>query len=451
MMKEKNFDVIVAGGGPAGIVAAIAAARNGARTLLVERYGFLGGQSSASLVYPWMTFHDPQGKQVIQGIPQEIVERMISAGGSPGHVPDTIGYVSMFTPFDVEIFKFIAQEMILEAGAELLLHTWITGATVRAGILTELEAINKSGTARLRGKVFIDATGDADIAFFAGAKTAQGRAEDGATQPMTMNFRLGGVDLDAVGAYMKLHPEEFYQTTRLDLLDRLPNPTGVQGFYTIWKNAKLPIPRDQILFFAGVRPGEVGVNTTRITGLDATDADDLTKAEIEGRRQVMLLLQFFRDQVPGFQNCFLIATPAQIGVRETRRIVGDYVLTGDDVAQARRFSDSIACSAYPIDIHNPTGSGNETIDVHSAHDIPYRCLLPKGVDNLLAAGRVISVSHEAFAAIRVTPPVMAIAQAAGTAAALAIHDGHNNPRQVDIGELQKTLMTQGAFLHTSGV
>ena len=442
---EKNYDVVVAGGGPAGIVAAIAAARNSAKTLLVERYGFLGGQSSASLVYPWMSFHDPQGNQVIKGIAQEIVERLIALGGSPGHVPDTVGYVSMLTPFDVEAFKYVAQEMVLEAGADLLLHTWITDATIKDGIMEALGAINKSGRAELHGKIFVDATGDADVAYFAGAELAKGRDADGATQPMTMNFRLGGVDMEQVRDYMEKHPDEFYPATRYDILNQLPYPTGVQGFYTIWKEGNLPIPRQQLLLFAGMRPGEIGVNTSRIIGLDATDADDLTKAEIEGRRQVMMLIKFFRERVPGFANCYLITTATQVGVRETRRIIGDYVLTGDDVTQARRFQDSIARSAYPIDIHNPKDAGNVTYDVHLDHDIPYRCLIPKGVKNLLAAGRIISVTHEAFAAIRVTPPVMAIGQAAGTAAALCIR--HNiHPRDVNVHELQQLLVAHGASL-----
>lgn len=448
MSVTTQYDVIVAGGGPAGITAAIAAARNGARTLLVERYGFLGGQSTIALVYPWMSFHDPSGRQVIKGIGQEIVERLQGLHASPGHVLDTIGYTSKFTPFDAEVFKFSAQEMCLEAGVELLLHTWIVGAPARAGKIVRLVAYNKSGKQTLRSKVYVDATGDADVAYFAGAQIAKGRDADGATQPMTMNFRLGGVDLDRVKSYMKAHPEEFYKATTWDRLDSVPHVTGVSGFTGLWKKGNLPIPREGVLFFAGVRPGEVGVNTTRIVGLDATKAEDLTKAEIEGRRQVMTLIDFFRRWIPGFENCWLIALPPQVGVRETRRIVGEYVLTGEDVAQGRRFPDVIARSAYPIDIHSPTDAGNVTVEVRSAHDIPYRCLLPKDVDNLLAAGRIISVTHEAFAAIRVTPPVFAIGQAAGTAAALAAREGVA-PRQVDVRMLQETLVAQGASLASS--
>ncbi len=262
---------------------------------------------------------------------------------------------------------------------------------------------------------------------------------------MTMNFRLGGVDLEQVRAYMEENPGEFYKTTRYDLFPQMAYPTGVQGFYTIWKEGNLPIPRQQVLFFAGMRPSEIGVNTSRIVGLDATKADDLTKAEIEGRRQVMQLLHFFRERVPGFENCYLIATPTQVGVRETRRIVGDYILTGDDVVQGRRFPDAISRSGYPIDIHSPTGGGLETVDIVHDHDIPYRCLVPRGVDNLLAAGRIISVTHEAFAAIRTTPSVMAIGQAAGTAAALCIRQGVS-PRNIDVGKLQERLIAQGASL-----
>jgi hypothetical protein len=373
------------------------------------------------------------------------VERLQALDASPGHVLDTIGYVSKFTPFDAEVYKYVAQEMVLEAGADLLFHTWIVGAPAINGHITGLEAVNKSGQQVISGDVYVDATGDADVAFFSGAQIAQGRDADGATQPMTMNFRLGGVDLDAVKAYMKAHPEEFYHTTTFDRLDSIPYVTGVSGFSGLWQKAKLPIPRQGVLFFTGVRPGEVGVNTTRIIGLDATKAEDLTKAEIEGRRQVMMLIDFFRRWIPGFENCYLISLPPQVGIRETRRIVGEYVLTGDDVAHARRFPDVAARSAYPIDIHSPVDGGNETVDVRQAHDIPYRCLLPKGVDNLLAAGRIISVTHEAFAAIRVTPPVFAIGQAAGTAAALAVRSGLA-PRNVSVRTLQELLVAQGASL-----
>jgi hypothetical protein len=441
----RTYDVIIAGGGPAGITAAIAAARNGARTLLVERYGFLGGQSTIALVYPWMSFHDAAGNQVIKGIGQEIVERLQALGASPGHVIDTIGYVSYFTPFDAELYKYVAQEMVLEAGAQLLLHTWIVGAHTSQGRITSLTAYNKSGRQTLRAKVYVDATGDADIAHFSGAQMAKGRDADGATQPMTMNFRLGGVDLAAVKAYVQAHPEEFYPATRHDRLDELPYVTGVQGFYTLWKQANLPIPRHGLLFFTGVRPDEVGVNTSRIIGLDATKAEDLTRAEIEGRRQVMILTDFLRSTIPGFANCHLITTPAQVGVRETRRIVGEYVLTEDDIVAGRQFPDTIALSAYPIDIHSPVDGGNETVDIKRAHGIPYRCLLPKGVSNLLAAGRIISVTHQAFAAIRVTPPVFAIGQAAGTAAALAATAGVP-PADVPVGELQARLTAQEAVL-----
>jgi len=441
----KTYDVIVLGGGPAGITAAISAARNGASTLLVERYGFLGGMSTAALVYPWMTFHSAAGDQVIKGVAQEIVDRLVERGASPGHLRDTIGFVHTLTPYQPEDYKVLAHEMLKEAGAELLLHTSAIHVSKDGDRIQSVTIYNKSGVTTISAKVYVDATGDGDIAYMAGAPWEQGNAEH-KVQPMTMKFRMRGVNIQAVKAYMQQNPTQFYEKSLVNELEHLPL-TGVMGFYKQWEEAKLPIPREGLLFFAGPHEDEVLVNVSRVSGLDPTKAEDLTEAEFEGRQQVLMLEQFFRKSIPGFENASVSEVGSQIGVRETRRIIGQYVLNGLDVLDGRRFDDVIARSGYPIDIHNPEGKGVTAnfIREGGAYDIPYRSIIPVGVSNLLLAGRCISTTHEAQATTRLTPSCMAIGQAAGTAAALAARDGKSTD-DISVPELQDRLRQGGAEL-----
>ncbi|MEK4250553.1 FAD-dependent oxidoreductase [Paenibacillus sp. FSL W7-1287] len=445
----KAYDVVVLGGGPAGITAAISAARNGASTLLVERYGFLGGMSTAALVYPWMTFHSSAGEQVIKGLAQEIIDRLQARNGSPGHLRDTIGFTFSLTPYHPEIYKVVAYEMLQEAGAEVLLHTSAIDVFTENETIKHVVVNNKSGTTKVSGNFFVDATGDADIAYMSGAPWEQGNSNQ-KVQPMTMKFRMKGVQLNKVKQYIKENQDQFYEKTMFDQLDDIPL-TSIAGFYRLWEQAKLSIPREGVLFFAGPAADEVLINVSRVSGLDPTNAADLTKAEYEGRKQVLELEQFFKQYVPGFEHASVSEVGSQIGVRETRRIIGHYVLNGIDVLDARRFPDVIARSGYPIDIHNPEGKGITAnfIREGGAYDIPYRCLIPQKVSNLLLAGRCISTTHEAQATTRLTPSCMAIGQAAGTAAAIAVQLQCAN-HEVPIDMLQGKLLEQYAELGLDG-
>jgi ribulose 1,5-bisphosphate synthetase/thiazole synthase len=448
-MESYSFDVIVAGGGPTGLCAAVAAARNGAKTLLVERYGFLGGNATVSLVGPWMTFHAGPNEQIVEGMPEELVRRLQKADGSLGHVRDTTGYVSTVTPFDAEVLKMVAFEMCEEAGVTLLLHTVVTDVIRDGNRVTGLVVYNKSGYMELRAPVVIDTTGDGDVAVLAGAEFQQGRESDGLTQPMTMMFRMAGVDLAAVRAHMAAHPDNFYRRTMLGELEQQPH-LSVNGFYREFAAAQaageVTINRDMVLFFQTVRADEVTVNMTRVQGLSATNAWELTKAEVELRRQVWQLVAFFRKYIPGFQNAYLAATGTQAGVRESRRIMGDHVLTADEISEGTHFADIISRYAYPIDIHSPDGKGTKTVRLKTgSYEIPYRVLLPRGIEGLLVAGRCLSCTHEALAAVRTMPSMMAVGQAAGTAAALAVQGGVT-PRQVEISALHRVLAAQGANL-----
>ena len=445
MQQTIEADIVVAGGGPAGINAALAAGRSGLKTVLIERYGFVGGMSTAALVYPWMTFHTMSGKQVIKGIAQEIVDKLVARNASPGHVRDTVGFVHTITPYHPEVYKVLVLDLFKEAGVMPLFHSFVDSVQMEGNRMTAVEVTGKSGRFRIKASQFIDTTGDADLAFLSGATCLKGRQSDGKTQPMTMKFRMRGVNLEKVKRYMLEHPDEFYEKTPFDELEQLPL-TGIMGFYKHWKEAGLPINREGFLIFTGPEADEVLVNTTRVQGLDGTDVQDLTEAEYEGRKQVLMVAEYMRN-LPGFEHASLSQVGAQIGIRETRRIKGQYVLQMEDVVSGRRFDDVIARSGYPIDIHDPSGKGVTAawIDGDGAYDIPFRSLLPDKVENLIVGGRCISTSHEALATTRLSPSCMATGQAAGVAAAIACRKKAAIP-DIDVRELQAKLIEQGAVL-----
>ncbi len=443
-----EFDVMVVGGGNAGCAAAIAAARHGARTLLVERYGFLGGTATASMVGPWMTFHSAD-KRVVGGIAQEIVERLQRRGASPGHLRDSSDYVATITPFDPEAHKALLFEMMREAGVRLLLHAYFLRAVLHGDEVEGAVFATVGGEREYGAKATIDATADAFVAASAGVATQQGD-ERGRVQPASLMFRLSHVDLGKTAAYLRSRPDQMRSSLKAH--ERTAGSlTAVAGLYDLWSEARkkgeVSVPRELVSFFISPYPDEVTVNMTRVTEIDPLDPDDLTRAEVEARAQVMELFDFFRKRVPGFEHARLAATGAQIGIRESRRIVGAYTLTRDDVLNARPFHDAVARSAYPIDIHNPSGSGTTTqrLAPGQSYYIPYRCLVPMGVERLLVAGRCISTTHEALASTRLTPTVMTLGQAAGTAAALAVKQGVRL-RNVDPLELRKELSDDGVVV-----
>lgn len=423
MEQKRSWDVIVLGGGVSGCMAAFAAAKQGAATLLVEQYGFLGGSLTNAGVGPMMTFH-AGNRQVVTGLPQELVERMKVKQGCMGHIEDTTGYASSVTPFDAEIMKLTLDEMAQEFGVDVLFHATLVDAKTENGALQSVVVQTKNGPLELQGSVFIDATGDGVLAFTAGAEVRQGRDLDGLCQPMTTNMKVSGMDVETLKEEIRKNQGNF-NVKDLTSMDRSPR-LSMAGFYKEFNKAKtdglLHTEREDVLLFETVNPGEVIVNTTRVVKLNPVDPWELSKAEREGRKQAHELIRFFRESCVGFENAILVSTGVQIGVRESRRVMGDYVLTQEDLLESKCFEDTVALGGYPIDIHNPTGAKTETTHLKPGqyYYIPLRSLIVKGFENLLVCGRCMSATHEAGAAIRVTPIAMGVGQAAGAVAGLAV-------------------------------
>jgi hypothetical protein len=448
-MKDKLvYDVIIIGGGPAGALAAVAAGRHGARTLLVEQYGYLGGMLTAGGTGPQMTYHAGD-VQVVDGIPGELICRMQKEGFSPGHMEDFVGYTYSVTPFDAEGLKLILEKMVLEAGAEPLYHTVYTGCDVKDGAISKVKLYSKNGFFDASASVYIDASADADLAVHAGVPTIFGREEDNLAQPMTMNMKVYGVDREKLIKFVQDHRDDMLPTIPFDRLGIIPR-TGLQGGYSVMRKAKddgrFHVDREHFLCFETNNPGEFIVNMSRIMKKSAIDAFDLTAAEIEGRKQCFEILAVLRHDIPGFENCKLLSIGPNIGVRESRKINGVYKLTVEDLLSNTMFDDGVAMAGYPIDIHPVDGKKVRRVEFKkgSWYSFPYRSMITNEIKNLIVTGRCVSVTHEALGAIRVTPMVMALGQAAGTAAALACKDG--DVKSVNIKVLRETLIKDGAFL-----
>lgn len=448
MQKKLQYDVAVIGGGPAGTMAAIASARKGAKTILVEQNGYLGGMLTAGGVGPQMTFHAGK-KQVIYGLPDELVERLKREGFSVGHIPDGVGFCGTTTPFDAEGMKITLETMAIEAGVTLLYHTVYTGCSTEGGKITRANLYSKNGFMELDAKVFIDASADADLATHAGVTSVYGRETDHLAQPMTMNVKVFNVDRARLQEYIDMNPDDVYERTPSNLKE-LPR-YSILGGYKFIKIGKecgdFNIDRDMVLCFETNNKSEFIINMTRIIKKSAINPFDLTDAEIDGRKQAHETVNFLKKYIPGFENCVLIQTGPHIGIRESRKIDGVYKLTGDDLVHNVMFDDGISMGGYPIDIHSPDGitTQHKFLKENSWYSVPYRCLITNQIDNLIVAGRCISATHEACSAIRLTPIVMSLGQGAGTAAAQAVADGCA-VNKLDTVKLRQTLKADGVFL-----
>lgn len=435
-----GYDVIVCGGGTAGSVAAIAAARRGAKTLIVEQFGFLGGSQTAALVVPMMAF-STGGRQLVNGLNQEIIER---CNALPG---DNEGIF-----FNFELLKYVLEEMALEAGCDLLYHTFVSGVLLEDGGIVGIELVNKSGRREINGAQVVDCTGDADVAVLSGVGFESGRPEDGLNQSASLRFVMGGVDLEALAQFIEDRGQPVGNRTRFSLgfargvpenaLTALMAQAEEDGVFTAEEGGYIQF------FTVPGRPGELAFNCPRVTHVNGATAEDLTRVQVQGRRTIPKIMEFCHRYLAGFDNAYLAFTAPMVGVRESRRILGEYALSAEDFRLARKFEDGIAKSCYPIDIHNPSGVGVslEKLPPGEYHEVPYRCLVPLGVDNLLVAGRCISATFEAQAAIRIEATCRAMGEAAGAAAALCVAN-RVTPRQLDTAMLMDDLRAAGANVH----
>lgn len=447
-MKLK-YDVVIVGGGPAGIVSAISAARKGVKVLLVEQHGYLGGNMTASLVGPMMSFHAGT-QQVIQGVPQEIVERLQSEGASVGHVADSIGYTYTVTPFDVEKAKVVFEDMVMEAQAEILYHAILTAVDYKDDIIKSVELFTKSGYITVEADIFLDCTGDGDLFSKTKVPYEVGNPETGHTQACSLMFKLVNVDTDTIRKDFLDNPD-MHWWKNMDAA-RNAERLSVSGYNeklaAAIENNEISFYRPAVLFFETSNRNEVVVNMSNITYTNPLDVFDLTKAEITGRKQVQEVYAFLKKHINGFQNAFLSVTAPNIGIRESRKMKGVYQLTAEDMIKDQQFSDEVLRYGYPIDIHvNSEEERVERKHFENGHSfgVPYRCFITNEYRNLLVGGRCVSATYEAIGSIRTVPACMAMGHAIGDAAVLALKN-NNDVRSIDTDSLRTILKEEKAYI-----
>jgi hypothetical protein len=426
---DATYDVIVVGGGPAGVGAALGAARTGKRVLVVEQCNCLGGIATAGAHGHISTYEERgTGRQIVGGVAREVADRIAADGFGRR--------TSYGVWFEIEGLKLILDRMAGEAGVELLYYSFACDALMEDGAVQGVVVQNKGGRRAIRGRRVVDCTGDGDVAALAGCPYEVGRPSDGKCQPVTLMFTIGGVDWARVE---EARPDGWPACQWAELWARAQAAGDMEPFQT------------QIMgwWWTPTRPDHVNVNFTHVTGVDATRAQDLTRATIEARRQAFQCVDVYRKHVPGMENCYMVSTAALLGVRESRRIMGEYVLTEDDIKAQRRFDDNICYGAFFIDIHHIDGPGMDSTvwdppDGFSYH-IPYRCLVPRGAENLLVAGRCLSATHLALGSTRVMVQCIGTGEGAGTAAALSL-DAGVRPRELGVARLQSALRAAGGII-----
>jgi hypothetical protein len=440
-----KVDVLVVGGGPSGLIAAQAAAEDGLNVTLIDSRSFVGGNMTIGL--PILGFLGQKGNQIIKGIPQKFIDRLKAVNGASEHRPCPL-HMSL-TIVEPEAVKNVGLEMLKEAGVNVLLYVFFAGVVMDGDTIKGVIIESKAGREVILAKTIIDCTGDADVAFKAGVECEQGN-EQGGVQPPTLMFCLGNVDTEKLRLSISEEPRTY-------LTDFIPNEYFGQnnqfivvGLRSLIKKAQddgLELPTERTIIITGLGKGEAWINMTRVNGLDGTNPASLTHGEIEGRRQIKDIQKYLIEYVPGFENAHFTKMAPFIGIRETRRIVGKYVMTADDILQCGRFNDAIAVASYPLDLHHPQGGGCTLEWCGDCYDIPYRSLIPKKIENLIVAGRCISTTHEAMSAIRVMAPCMAMGEAAGRAAKMAVRQ-NIAPSAIDVQELRAELVEKGAYLNS---
>lgn len=415
-----EYDVVVLGGGPAGVCAAIEAARCGAKTCMVEATGMLGGMATSGMVGPFMTVYDREGdRPVVGGMYREIVEKLHVRGAailpeetdSPSiHTSFITRYHRHVTPFDAFQLQILLDEMAQEAGVDVLLYTRFADSVVQDGKVTEAVVAALEGLRCIRGKVFIDCTGNADVAAASGVPTWKGEEESGIPQPGTLMFEVSGVKDEEIAAFGRR-------------------------------------PKKPIKVYRAPTAGNYRVNHEHVFNVDATDSRAMSAAHRTARQQVIDSFNELHDNTPGFANAQIASVASVLGVRESRHIEGKYKITVDDVHNGTKFDDRIAAYAFGMDVHirSKEMSGNFKIEIAPVYYVPYRSLQPVNIDNLLVAGKTISCISQAAGGLRCMPCAMTMGQAAGAASAMAVKE-NKLPGEVDVEKLQKHLLDRGAIL-----
>ena len=416
---NKHWDLIVVGGGLTGVAAAVAARRQGLDVLLLEKAGFLGGAPGTMLINPFMPYSTTANGEKMalsRGFFAELQELLREVGGYHGPGREDI---------HEEYLKLALDRLVVREGVQVLFHATLCGVQKNEETIIALQAATKAGVLTFTARTYIDCTGDADLAVMAGCPYQLGR-EDGLCQPMTLCFRIGNIDVPTFQRNRQLMQDKYKQ---------------------LQAEGKIKNPRENVLVFNTLVDGMLHFNTTRVVRHNPVDPFDVTRAEMTAREQMFEMYHFLKEHVPGCENSQLIYSAGEIGVRESRKIQGEYILTQEDLVGCVKFPDRIAAGNYDIDIHNPEGSGTSHYYFAPGtwYTIPYRTLLPKNADNLLVAGRCISTTHEAQASIRILPIVATLGQAAGVGAAVAHHAGVL-PREGDVAEIQRILTEAGAFI-----
>ena len=414
-----EYNLIVIGGGLSGVAAAVCAAREGLKVLLVERMGCLGGAMSNCSVYPFMKhaikYADGTKRILSAGIFAEMCKRHRELGGvsERGWQP--------------EIFKIMLDRLVEELSVKVMFHTQLIDVVKEDRKISAVRLLGKHGIFEVTADYFIDASGDGDLMAYAGCEYQLGRESDGLCQPMTTNFRISGVDI------------EKYKEDK---------PYLQELFKRFNEEGKISVPRENMLINGNLGEGVLHFNSTRVVKMNPLDSIDLSLAEMEARRQVLEIYNFLRTNSDAFKNSTLVLIAPEIGVRESRKLKGVHVLTADELKQCVDFEDSIALGNYMIDIHNPDGVGTYRyrFQPEEYYRIPYRSLVPKEIDNMLVAGRCLSADHEAHSAVRIMPICACLGQAAGTAIAQAQHTG-KTVHTVDISAVQSKLVANGAEIH----
>ena len=442
---RKETDILVVGGGPSGLIAAQAAAEDGLSVTLIESRSFVGGNMTIGL--PVLGFLGQKGNQIIKGLPQRFIDRLKKIDAASEHRPCPL-HMSL-TLVEPEAVKTVGLEMLVESKVDVLFYTFFAGVVMDGDALKGVIIESKAGREVILAKVVIDCSGDADVAYRAGVPCEYGN-DHGGVQPPTLMFCLGGVDTEKLRLSIAEEPRTY-------LTDFIPaeyfgqnNQFIVVGLRSLIQKAQqegITLPVERTILITGLRKGEIWVNMTRVNGVNGTDPGSLTFGEIEGRKQIKDVQEYLTRYVPGFEQAYFLKTAPFLGIRETRRIVGQYVMNQEDVLGCAHFEDAIAVASYPLDIHHPEGGGCTLTWCGDCYDIPYRSLVPQKVSNLLVAGRAISTTHEAMSAIRVMAPCMAMGEAAGRAAKRAVRAGVT-PGGIDVKGLQQELADRGAYLRT---